>query len=180
MASSYEASHQWSDQILRPACEKTKNSEQELSQNILKKNEKKSMRSMSRSTFDSVIDDFIEDDFEKSSAFGVSLVVVIIFSTFFLLFGLALAISLKYQTGYQSKKIAYELCTKFPKWQFLQNSSSSNSWCDDRIFNLPFQLGQQCPCFASQLRPEVVKKLWPYTGVYGTAWEEQPGQITGR
>ena len=128
---------------------------------------KKSMRSMSRSTFDSVIDDFIEDDFEKSSVFGVSLVVVSIFSTFFILFGLALGISLNYQTGYQSKKIAYELCVKFPGWQFLMNSSSS--WCDDRIFNLPFKLGQQCPCFASQLRPEVVRQLWPYTGIYGSA-----------
>ena len=125
------------------------------------------MRSMSRSTFDSVIDDFIEDDFEKSSVFGVSLVVVSIFTTFFILFGLALIISLNYQTDYQSKKIAFELCTKFSEWQFLQNSS--NSWCDDRIFNLPFQLSKQCPCFASQLRPEVVKQLWPFTGIYGTS-----------
>ena len=125
------------------------------------------MRSMSRSTFDSVIDDFIEDDFEKSSVFGVSLVVVSIFTTFFILFGLALIISLNYQTGYQSKKIAYQLCTKFPEWQFLQNTSSS--WCDDRIFNLPFQLSKQCPCFASYLRPEVVKQLWPYTGIYGSS-----------
>ena len=62
-------------------------------------------RSMSRSPFDSVIDDFIEDDFEKSSAFGVSL---------FVLFILALVVSLNYQTGYQNKIIAYELCVKFP------------------------------------------------------------------
>ena len=134
---------------------------------------KKSMRSMSRSTFDSVIDDFIEEDFEKASAFGVSLLVVSIFSTFMILFLLALSISISYQTGYQSKKIAFELCVKFPDWQFLMNSSSS--WCDDRIFNLPFQLGQQCPCFSSKLRPEVVQPLWPYTGIYGTSlgkfWE---------
>ena len=119
---------------------------------------------MSRSTFDSVIDDFIEDDFEKASAFGVSIVVVLIFTTFFLLFGLALAISLNYQTGYQSKAIAHRLCSNFANWNFLKNSSSS--WCDDRIFNLPFQLDKQCPCFASSLKPDVVEELWPYTGVY--------------
>ena len=106
----------------------------------------------------------IEDDFEKSSAFGVSLVVVSIFTTF----GLALIISLNYQTGYQSKKIAFQLCTKFPDWQFLQNSSSS--WCDDRIFNLPFQLSQQCPCFASQLRPQVVTHLWPLLAFMDLHW----------
>jgi hypothetical protein len=128
---------------------------------------KKSMKSMSRSTFDSVIDDFIEDDFEKASAFVVSVLVVSIFSTFMIFVLLALFISFRYQTGFQSKKIAFELCVKFPDWQFLLNSSSS--WCDDRIFNQPFQLGQQCPCFASQLRPEVVEPLWPYTGIYGTS-----------
>ena len=131
------------------------------------KSKKKSMRSMSRSTFDSVIDDFIEDDFEKASAFGVSLMVVSIVATFLILFGLALTISFSYQTGSQSMKIAYKLCIQFPDWQFLRNSSSS--WCDDRIFNLPFQLAKQCPCFATQLRPQVVKPLWPYTGIYGTA-----------
>ena len=132
---------------------------------------KKSLRSMSRSTFDSVIDDFIEDDFEKSNAFGVSLFVVITFSTFFLLFGLALIISINSQTGNQSMRIAYEMCIRYPDWKFLgeEANSSSSSWCDDRIFNLPFQLSQQCPCFASNLKPSVIKELWPYTGMYGKA-----------
>jgi hypothetical protein len=131
------------------------------------KNMKMSMRRMSRSTFDSVIDDFIEDDFEKGSAFGVSLLVVAIFTVFLSFFILALSISLSYQTCIQSKKIAYKLCTQFPDWQFVGNSS--DSWCDDRIFNLPFKLENQCPCFASHLRPQVAKPLWPYTGIYGTA-----------
>ena len=74
-----------------------------------KKENKKSIRSITRSTFDSVIDDFIEDNFEKSSAFVVSM-----FMTFFIIFGLALIISL----NYQSKKIAFQFCTKFPEWQF--------------------------------------------------------------
>ena len=128
---------------------------------------KKSMRSMSRSTFDSVIDDFIEDDFEKANAFGVSLLVVSIFLTFSIMFFLAISISINYQTHSQSKQIAYNLCKEFPDWHVLMNSSTS--WCDDRIFNLPFQLEHQCPCFVSQLQPEVIKPLWPYTGIYGTS-----------
>ena len=73
---------------------------------------KKSMRSMSRSTFDSIIDDYIENDWEKKSAFGVSLTVMIILTTFFLLLFSALSVSLGVQHGNQSRKIAFDICSK--------------------------------------------------------------------
>ena len=73
---------------------------------------KKSMRSMSRSTFDSIIDDYIENDWEKSSAFGVSITVMMILTTFLLLLFSALSISLGVQHGNQSRKIAFDICSK--------------------------------------------------------------------
>ena len=73
---------------------------------------KKSLRSMSRSTFDSIIDDYIENDWEKKSAFGVSLTVMIIVTTFLFLLFSALSVSLGVQHGNQSRKIAFDICSK--------------------------------------------------------------------
>ena len=73
---------------------------------------KKSMRTMSRSTFDSIIDDYIEDDWEKRSALGVSMTVVIILTTFLFLLFAALSVSLGVQHGNQSRKIAFNICSK--------------------------------------------------------------------
>ena len=141
---------------------------------------------MSRSTFDSIIDDYIENDWEKKSAFGVSLTVMIILTTFFLLLFSALSVSLGVQHGNQSRKIAFDICSKerktdyyfldlflslqFQDWEYLgRNSTEDQSWCDDRIFSLPFVLAEQCPCFVQHLKPSKVKPLWPFTGEYGTA-----------
>ena len=112
---------------------------------------------MSRSTFDSIIDDYIENDWEKRSAFGVSLTVMIILTTFFFLLFSALSVSLGVQHGNQSRKIAFDICSKerktdyyfldlflslqFQDWEYLgRNSTEDQSWCDDRIFSLPFVL----------------------------------------
>lgn len=70
------------------------------------------MRTMSRSTFDSIIDDYIEDDWEKRSALGVSMTVVIILTTFLFLLFAALSVSLGVQHGNQSRKIAFNICSK--------------------------------------------------------------------
>ena len=113
---------------------------------------------MSRSTFDSIIDDYIENDWEKKSAFGVSLTVMIILTTFLFLLFSALSVSLGVQHGNQSRKIAFDICSKerkkteirkkticsisqFQDWEYLGgNSTEDQSWCDDRIFSLPFVL----------------------------------------
>lgn len=100
------------------------NWDQNLSLNVneeLEENEivvKKSMRSMSRSTFDSIIDDYIENDWEKKSAFGVSLTVMIILTTFFFLLFSALSVSLGVQHGNQSRKIAFDICSKERKTDY--------------------------------------------------------------
>ena len=42
--------------------------------------------------------------------------------------------------------------------------------CKSYIFEYFFTTNnylEQCPCFDSQLKPDVVKPLWPYTGIYG-------------
>ena len=73
---------------------------------------KKSLRSMSRSTFDSIIDDYIQNDWEKNSALAVSLTVCIILTTFLFLLFSALSVSLGVQHGNQSRKIAFDICSK--------------------------------------------------------------------